>query len=344
MQAQQSGRRVSRRAFVLSVGGIGAATAGLALVGGCGFLPSRQSHVPRLGFVFPRPMDARIGSQIDAFRAGLLDYGYVEGRNIQIEWRFSTGPTGDDLPDVFAALIALPVDLIAVSTIPVAQIAKQATSTIPIVGVAIGNPVEAGLVESLARPGRNITALSSSNAALSGKRLELLRHVVPDLRRIGFVYSPANDGNVVNLNEVRRAAEKVGVAVRPIGVGTVDDLEPGVEDAVQAGVEALFGGLNTFRDGIARSVAVELRYGLPTIGPDRTYPDARGLMSAGPDMFATYRRAGYYVDRILKGTNPGELPVEQPTAFEVVVNLTTAQALRLTIPSEMAAQVTDWVS
>jgi putative tryptophan/tyrosine transport system substrate-binding protein len=340
MQAHSIAERLNRRRFIARLAAVGASAAGLTVLGGCGFLASPAPHVPRMGFVFPRPMDARIGTQIDAFRTGLLDYGYAEGRNIQIEWRFSTSPTHDNLPAVFAELIALPVDLIAVSFTPVAQIAKQATSTIPIIGVAIGNPVEVGLVESLARPGRNVTALSSSNSAFQGKRLELVRHVVPDLTHMGYLYSPGNDGNVVNLNEFRHAADKLGVAVRPIELRTLDDLEPGVAEAVQAGVEALYSASSS---GLARTVAVTLRHGLPNIGSDRTWPEAGGLMSAGSDMFAIYRRAGYYVDRILKGTSPSELPVEQPTEVEVVVNLTTAQALGLTIPPNMAAQVTAWV-
>jgi putative ABC transport system substrate-binding protein len=344
MHGQRLGGHFSRRAFVSGVGSLGVSGVGLALLGGCNFLPSPAPHVPRVAFVFPRPIDAKIGTQIEAIRAGLLDYGYADGRNIQIEWRFSASQTGDDLPAIMAELIALPVDLIAASSTIPTQIAQRATSTIPIVGVSVADPVGARLVDNLARPGHNVTAVSSFNIALSGKRVELLRRIVPDLTHVGYIYEPANVSNVVNLNEVRQAAETLGVTVRPIGLRVPDDLEPGVEEAARAGVKALIvTSANIVTAGFRRSAALALRYGLPSIGFERAFPEAGGLMSDGAEPLAIYRRSGYYVDRILKGTRPADLPAELPTLFELVLNSTTTRALGLSLPPEVAAQVSLWI-
>jgi putative ABC transport system substrate-binding protein len=337
---------ISRRRVIGSLAGLGAAAAGVTLLSGCGLLHSQTPHVPRVGFVNPRPLDTRTETQIGAFRAGLQDYGYTDGRNIQIEWRFSASQSGDDVQAIIAELIALPVDLIATIGTPPTQIAKQATSTISILGVNVGDPVGTGLVESLARPGGNVTAVSSFNPALSGKRVELLRQIAPGLAHIGYVYNLSNTANAVNLDELRQAAGTLGVAVRPIALRTLDDLEPGIEGAAREGTAALIvanTGSIPPGDVYTRSAALALRHGLPSMGFDRGLPDAGGLMSDGAEVLAIFRRAGYYVDRILKGSRPADLPVEQPTVFEFVVNLKTAQALGLTIPPEVAAQVTDWV-
>ena len=344
MKGQRLDRHFSRRVFVSGVGSLGVSAAGLALLGGCNFLPSPAPHVPRVAFVFPRPLDAKIGTQIDAIRAGLLDYGYADGRTIQIEWRFGSSLTGDDLPAIIAELIALPVDLIATSSTIPTQVAQRATSTIPIVGISVADPVGTGLVENLARPGHNVTAVSSFNIGLSGKRVELLRRIAPDLNHIGFIYEPANVSNVVNLNEVRQAAEKLDVSVRPIGLGALSDLEPGVDEAARAGVDAIIvTSANLVTASFKRSAALSLRYGLPTIGFERAFPEAGGLMSDGAEPLAIYRRSGYYVDRIMKGTRPADLPVELPTLFELVLNRTTTAALGLSLPPDLAAEVSQWI-
>jgi len=344
MDGQQLGGHFSRRAFVRRVGSVSISAAGLVLLSGCNFLPSPTPHVPRVAFVFPRPMDAKIGTQIDAIRAGLLDYGYAEGRTIQIEWRFPASLTGDDLPAIIAELIAHPVDLIATSSTVPTQIAQRATSTIPIVGISIADPIGTGLVDTLARPGHNVTGVSSFNIGLSGKRVELLRRIAPDLTRIGYLYEPANASNVSNLNEVRQTAEKLGVTVRPVGLRSLDDLEPGMEEAARAGVEAfIVTSGNTVTASFSRSAALALRRGLATIGFERAFPEAGGLMSHGAEPLAIYRRSAYYVDRIMKGTRPADLPVELPTLFELVLNRTTAATLGVSLPPDVAVQVTDWL-
>jgi putative tryptophan/tyrosine transport system substrate-binding protein len=254
-------------------------------------------------------------------------------------------------PPSLPSSTALLVEVIATSSTPPTQMAKQATTTTPIVGIYVADPVSTGMVQSLARPGGNVTAISTSNPALSGKRVELLRQVAPGLARVGYVYNLGNAGNVANLNELRQAAELVGVSLRPIGLRTLDDLEPSVEEAARDGVRALIvasTGSIAPVDAYTRVATMGLQLGLPSMGFDRALPDSGGLMSDGPNVLAIYRRAGYYIDRIidriLKGIRPADLPVEQPTVFEVVVNVTTAQMLGLTIPPDVAAQVTEWVS
>jgi putative ABC transport system substrate-binding protein len=338
--------RLSRRAFVGGLAGLGASAAGAVLVSGCGSWAQRVSHVPRIGFVYASPLDARAATRVDAFRAGLHDHGYNEDQNIHIEWRFSTSQTGDDIPSLVAELVALPVDVLATATTPPTQAAKKATRTIPIIGIYVGDPVATGLVDSLARPGGNVTAVSAFNPELSSKRLEFLRELLPALTHIGFVYNQGNPANVVNLNELQQAAGPVGIVVHPIGLRTLEDLEPGIEQAVRGGVDAIAmvaTGSIPPSDVYIRSSELALRRRLPSIGPDRALPESGGLISAGVDVLSVYRRAGYYVDRVLKGARPLDLPVEQPTAFEVVLNRTTAQALGLTIPPAVAAQITEWV-
>jgi putative ABC transport system substrate-binding protein len=331
--------RLSRRAFAVSV-------AGLAVDCGCGLWPQRAQPIPRIGFVYPSPLDARATSRADAFRAGLQDQGYAENHNIHIEWRFSTSQTGDDIPAIVAELVALPVDVLATATTPPTQAAKEATHTIPVIGIYVGDPVATGLVNNLARPGANVTALSAFNPELSGKRLDLLRGLVPGIRRIGFVYNQANAANLLNLNELRATGDLLGVDVRAIPLRTLDDLEAGVLDAMRIRIEALVIAATSaipISELFTRSSALGLRLGLPTMGPDRGLPDSGGLISVGVDVLTVYRRAGYYVDRILKGSRAADLPVEQPTTFEVVLNRATGQALGLVIPPEVAAQVTEWV-
>jgi putative ABC transport system substrate-binding protein len=339
---QAPGEGLRRRSLVAGL----ASVAGIVLLGACA-RPVAPAPVPRIGFVNPRPLDARTHVQIDTLVASLQAYGYVEGQNIQFVWRFSASETGDDVPNILAELLALPVDLVITVGTPPTQMAKQATSTVPILGVNVGDPVGTGLVESLARPGGNTTAVSSFNAALSAKRVELLRQLTPNVRRVGYLYNLANAANVANFNELRAAGAPLGVQVQPIGLHSLDELETSVEAAIVDGVEALvIANTGAIPPGqtYARAAGVAVRHHLPSVGFERAYAEAGGLISYGADNLALYRRAGYYVDRILKGTRPAELPVEQPTLFEVVVNNGTDRALGATIPPEVQVQVTEWVS
>jgi putative tryptophan/tyrosine transport system substrate-binding protein len=296
--------------------------------------------VPRIGYL--SSVDAaRESSRSEAIRLALRELGYIEGQNIAIEYRDTEGKR-DRFPELAAELVRLKVDIIVVAGGGTwVRAAKNATKTIPIVMVGVGaDPVEAGLVESLARPGGNVTGITLLSADLGGKRLELLKEAVPKLARVAVLYEPANP------TSVREVKEVLPVAARALGL-TIQPWE--VRDA--GGFERVFAALNKQRpDGLyvssgplvrahqKRIVGLTLKSRLPSMYYDREFVDAGGRMSYGADLADSYRRVAYYVDRILKGAKPADLPVEQPTKFELVINLKTAKQIGLTIPPELLAR------
>jgi len=269
-------------------------------------------------------------------RQGLRELGYVEGQNIVIEHRFAEGKV-DRLPDLAAELVRLKVDIIVARTTPVVQAAKNATSTIPIV-IAAADPVRLGFVASLARPGGNITGTSSIMPELAGKRLELLREILPKLSRVAFLGHGGDPAHRLFIKEAQAAGESVGVQIQPLVVKDADEFK-GAFSAMareRAGaliVQPLFS--NTLGQGpLIADLATKSR--LPTISDPREFTEAGGLMSYGPDTLAFWRRRiPIYVDKILKGAKPADLPVEQPTKFEFVINLKTAKQIGLTIPPNL---------
>jgi putative ABC transport system substrate-binding protein len=266
---------------------------------------------------------------LEAFRQGLRDFGYVDGRNLRIESRYAEGQE-DRCPALAAELVRLPVDvLVAAGTAPI-KAAQQATSTIPIVMAWGTDPVAQGFVASLAQPGGNITGLSSMSPDLLGKQLELLTQMVPTASRIAFLMDLANPANSLQLREVQRASQVLGVQLHILEARSPDDLQRVFAALPQAGVHALL--LNRSRPEIA---ALALQSRLPTMYNGRMSVEAGGLMAYGPSQPEMHYRAAYYVDRLLKGTPPAELPVEQPRRFELVLNLKTAQALGLTVPPHL---------
>jgi putative tryptophan/tyrosine transport system substrate-binding protein len=273
----------------------------------------------------------------EAIRLALRELGYIEGQNIAIEYRYAEGKL-DRLPELAAELLRLKVDIIVVAGgAATVRAAKNATKTIPIVMMGLpADPVELGFVASLARPGGNVTGLTNLGRELAGKRLELLKEAVPKLARVAVLYEPANP------NSVREVKEVLPVAAHALGL-TVRSWE--VRDA--DGFERVFAALNKQRpDGLyvvgsalltvneKRTAGFALKSRLPSVG-NRGYVDAGGLMSYGADFADSYRRIAYFVDRILKGAKPADLPVEQPTKFELVINLKTAKQIALTIPQSM---------
>jgi putative tryptophan/tyrosine transport system substrate-binding protein len=273
----------------------------------------------------------------EAIRLALRELGYIEGQNIAIEYRYAEGKL-DWLPELAAELLRLKVDIIVVAGgAATVRAAKNATKTIPIVMMGLpADPVELGFVASLARPGGNVTGLTNLGRELAGKRLELLKEAVPKLARVAVLYEPANP------NSVREVKEVLPVAAHALGL-TVRSWE--VRDA--DGFERVFAALNKQRpDGLyvvgsalltvneKRTAGFALKSRLPSVG-NRGYVDAGGLMSYGADFADSYRRIAYFVDRILKGAKPADLPVEQPTKFELVINLKTAKQIGLTIPQSM---------
>jgi putative ABC transport system substrate-binding protein len=272
---------------------------------------------------------------LEPFLQGLRDLGYVEGRNIVIEYRDAEGKL-ERLPALAAELVALKVDVIVGGLgTPGALAAKQATKTIPIVFAAAADPVGSGLVTSLARPGGNVTGLSSLAPDLVGKCLELLKQAVPGVSRVAALWQPGGAGARTEkdmLKEADVAARALGVRLQVVEVRGPADFDRAFSDMTRAraGALAVFGGGMIFRER-RRLVDLAAKHRLPAVYFAREFVDAGGLMAYGPDLVDLFRRAAAYVDKILKGAKPGDLPVEQPTKFELVINLKTAKALGLTI-------------
>jgi putative tryptophan/tyrosine transport system substrate-binding protein len=302
----------------------------------------QPKKVPRIGYLSSGD-PASESARSEPIRLALRDLGYIEGQNIAIEYRYSEGKR-DRPPELAAELVRLKVDVIVVGggTIAV-RAAKNATKTIPIVMAGRGiDPVEAGLVESLARPGGNVTGITLLSVELGGKRLELLKEAVPKLARVAVLYDPANLPSIREVKEVLpTAARALGLTLQPWEVRDAD------------GFERVFAALNKPRpDGFyvtgaplmianeKRIVGFALKSRLPSMYLNRGAVDAGGLMYYGANLADSYRRVAYFVDRILKGAKPADLPVEQPTKFELVINLKTAKQIGLTIPPDVLARAT----
>jgi ABC-type uncharacterized transport system substrate-binding protein len=297
----------------------------------------QPKKVPRIGYL--SPLDAATDSfRTKAFRQALGERGYIEGQNIAIEYRYAEAKV-DRFPELAAELVGLKVDIILITggELPI-RAAKNVTKTIPIVMMGLtADPVELGFVESLARPGGNVTGLTTLSRELGGKRLELLKEAVPKLARVAVLYDPAIPPSVLEVKEVLPgAARALGLAVQPWEVRAVE------------GFEKVFDALNKQRpDGLyvpgggplmvnrKRIAGLALKSRLPSMYFQGEYVDAGGLMSYGADLADTYRRVATYVDKILKGAKPADLPVERPTKFELVINLKTAKQIGLTIPQSM---------
>jgi len=328
-------RRDSRRQFLQC----SLALAGISLLSGCEKSPS-PATVPRIGFLAVGSRDGR-AFLIEGLLQGLREHGYVEGQNIVIEYRFSED-RNDRLPALAAELVNLKVELIVASGTPASFAAKEATSTIPIVmGGISANPVETGLVASLARPGGNVTGMSMMSSQLSGKRLELLKAIVPGLERVAVFWNPPNPAYGPILRELEAAAPTLGLKLQRLEVRVPGDFEGAFEAATKQRAGALIAPGDPLTANRPKVVAdLALKYRLPTMMGLKEFVEAGGLISLGPDLVDSYRRAATHVDKILKGANPADLPMEQPTKFDLVVNLKTARALDLTIPQSILVQAT----
>ena len=290
-----------------------------------------RSTVPRIGILFQDTI-AEVSTPLwEAFRQGMRDLGYVEGKNIVLEYRFAARQY-ERLPELAAELVRLPVDVLVTAGAG-ALAAKQATATIPIVFTVFGDPVGEGLVASLARPGGNVTGLSIMAQDLAAKRLELLTEVVPGLRRIAILWNPRRSAHAIQIQEIQAASARGGLHLEVLEVRSPPEFDRAFLTMGDKGVgaaiildEALF---YNERTRIATLVAQRQ---MPAIYGHRGYVDAGGLLSYGPNFAELNRRAATFVDKILKGAKPGDLPVEQHTKFELVINLKTAQALGLTMP------------
>ena len=291
----------------------------------------QAAQVPRLGLLIPGSSSA-FAPRIEAFRHGLRDLGYVEGRNITIEYRFAEGQD-DRLPELVAELIRLHVDIMVTDGEAAILAAQHATTTIPIVMAVSSDPVGIGFVASLARPGGNITGLSFMLTEVSGKRLELLQEAVPKLSHVAVLWNPTMPSSMLGFKETQTAAHALGLSLQSLEVRGPDEFDQAFAAMTREHADALVVLSNPLFFGHRRQLAaLAVKHRLPAIFLFREYVEAGGLMAYGANLHAMYRRAAYYVDRILKGTKPADLPVEQPVKFELVINLKTAQALDLTIP------------
>jgi putative ABC transport system substrate-binding protein len=292
----------------------------------------KPAKIHRIGYLAarssPEPRD-------EGFRQGLRDLGYIEGKNIAIEYRYARGKI-EELAGFVTEMVRLKVDVIVATGTPAAQRAKQATSVIPIV-IAIGDdPVEMGLIASLAHPGGNVTGVTTLATELRGKMLELLKEVVPRLTRMAVLWSPVDPRFVLNFKESEAAARSLGLRLQSLEVRGPDELESAFRAATKERAEALIMLRAPVINAHLKSIAdMAIKSRIPAIHDDSVFVESGGLISYGTDFPHLYRRAAHYVDRILKGTKPADLPVEQPTRFELTVNLKTARQIGLTIPQRV---------
>ena len=292
---------------------------------------AQAGKLARIGFLStPAPAPYQEG-----FLQGLRELGYVDGQNVVVERRSAYGEY-DRLPALAAELVRLKVDVLVVTATPGALAAKNATKTIPIVMVGIGDPLTTGIVGSLARPGGNLTGLSLQNPELSGKRVQLLKETLPRVSRVAVLLNPTNPIHTVFWRATQDAAAMLGVQVTSLEVRTAGDFERAYESATAERAGALI----VLDDPLSvserrRIIDLAASHRLPTMYGFREFVEAGGLMSYGPNLRDHYRRAARYVDKILKGAKAGDLPVEQPTLFELAINLKTAKALGLTIPQSL---------
>jgi putative tryptophan/tyrosine transport system substrate-binding protein len=291
--------------------------------------------IPRIGFLDPSPPSS---PYYEGFREGLRELGYVEAQTIALEPRFAEGHP-ERLADLAAELVRLNVDVITALGGGSIQAARSVTTTIPIVMGYSGDSVEAGFVASLARPGGNITGVSFFSSELAGKRLELLKAVVPEVSRVAVLSNPAHPGEHIDWREVQGAARRLSVTLHYVTVRGPHDFDDALVQITAARAEGLFvipDALTMAHRGKVAEFAVKTR--LPMMAAWSAFTKAGGLMSYGPNLRDSFRHAAVFVDKILKGRKPAELPVEQPTKFELVINLKTAQALGLTIPPTLLFQ------
>jgi putative ABC transport system substrate-binding protein len=297
----------------------------------------QTKNVPRIG-VLAAPSASFFATRINAFQEGLRSHGYIDGKNIVIEYRYAEGKL-DRLPALAAELVRLKVDVIVTSATAGALALKNATGTIPVIFVATVDPVVAGLVASLARPGGNITGLTNVAPDLSGKRLELLKESFPRVTRVAFLWNPSGPTGPLLWKETLVAAPALALELYSLEVRTPGDFDSAFDAAGKSAIHALIVQpdplINTHQRRIL-DFAVKNR--LPAIYAGPEFVDAGGLMSYAPSYTEQYRRAATYVDKILKGTKPAELPVEQPTRFELIINLKTAKEIGLTVPPNVLAR------
>jgi ABC-type uncharacterized transport system substrate-binding protein len=306
----------------------------------CSGVQAQQTgKIPRIGYVSGAGDPSNPEPTVEAFRQGLRDRGYTEGKNIAVEYRYAEGKQ-DRVPSLVSELVQLKVDVLVLVTLPSVRAAKEATNTIPIVMVLAVDPVANGIVESLARPGGNITGLTTLQRELGGKRLELLKEVVPAMSRVGVLRDANAPGSSLGFNEYEESARALKVRLQSLEVrGPQPDLEGAFQAATKGRAQALITIRNPMLRRYTKSIAdLAIKNRLPAMYEGSESVEAGGLMSYGVNDAENFKRAAYYVDRILKGTKPADLPVEQPMKLELVFNLNAAKQIGFTIPPNVLAR------
>ena len=306
------------------------------------FVEAQQpAKIPLIGFIESGTPSSSSG-RIEAFRQGLRDLNYIEGKNILVEYRYAEAKN-ERFPSIVAELVQLKVDVLVSHSLTVIRTAKQATKTIPIVMAIPDDPVATGLVDSLAHPGGNITGLTRLSRELSGKRLELLKETVPRMSRVGVLRDADNSGVAIGFKEYEVAARALKIPLQSLEVRNPNpDFEGVFQAAAKGRVNALITVRNALLTRYAKRIAdLAIRNRLPSMHEGSDYVEAGGLMSYSANDSELYRRTATYVDKILKGAKPADLPVEQPMKFELVINLKTAKALGLTLPPAILLQATE---
>jgi putative ABC transport system substrate-binding protein len=303
----------------------------------CVFAHAQQpGKIPRIGYVRVVGFPSTPAPNVEAFRRGLRDLGYIEGENIVIEFRYAEGKP-DRIPSLVAELVQLKVDVLISGDDPTIRVAKQATKTIPIVMVSNQDPVATGVVDSLARPGGNITGISRLTRELSGKRLELLTEVLPGIARVGILWDSSSEGSKISFKEYQAAARALKIQLQSLEVrGPDPDLDGAFQSAVKGRASTLVVVGGALLNGRRKQIAnYAIKHRLPSMYDSSLWIEPGGLISYSTNDAESYRRAAWMVNKILKGTKPADIPVEQPTKFELVINLKTAKALNLTIPQSV---------
>jgi putative tryptophan/tyrosine transport system substrate-binding protein len=311
-----------------------------AVVVACGFSPAsaqKREPMPRVGMLTPTSA-AAAKPLWDAFRETMKELGYIEGKTVAYEYRSAEGEL-DRLPQLVAELVTIPVTVMLVSSTPGNLAAKKATTTIAIVMVGVGDPVRVGLVSNLGKPGGNITGFTNLAGQIAGKRLQLLKELIPSATRIGVIANPGDPNALIQIQEAEVAARELKVQLRVFTVKEAVQLEPAFEAAKGWRAQALLRVGDSLQATLrAQMIELAAKTRIPVMYASRADVEAGGLIGYGVDPIDTYKRAAAYVDRILKGAKPGELPVQQPTKLELGVNLKTAAALNLKIPQAILAQ------
>jgi putative ABC transport system substrate-binding protein len=298
----------------------------------------QPGKIPRIGYV-SGTSPANPGREVTAFQQGLRDLGYIEGKNILVEYRYQEGKA-ERGPVLVAELVKLKVDVLVLVPSPAIRAAKQATKTIPIVMATTADPVATGLIDSLARPGGNITGLTRITRDLNGKRLELLKEVVPTTSRVGVLFQAGSTSGDIHFKEYETAARALKIELQSLGVrGQNPDFEGAFQTAAKRRVSALITITNSLTSFYRKQISdLAIKNRLPSMYETGNYTEAGGLISYSANEVDQYRRAAVYVDKILKGAKPADLPVEQPTKFELVINLKTAKQIGLSIPPNVLAR------